>query len=208
MWEIWVWSLSREDPLEKEMATHSSILAWRIPWTEEPGRLLSMGSQRVGHNWVTSLSALRVHNKAIKKRECWYGVEVNQRHPQFGFKRHAWFNFPSAPLQAQYVAPWTSSSLFTLRIYRLRTSAPVLLTNSHVLPFISIYPKTCLKGTSCTKTSLILSSSGNFLPPLNQHSSTPSCLVSFQQLIRVLLYLCRYPFQYLAELVAIICLMI
>ena len=39
--------------LEKEMTTHSSILAWEIPWTEEPGRLQSMGSQRVGHNWVT-----------------------------------------------------------------------------------------------------------------------------------------------------------
>ena len=44
-----VQSLSLEDPLEKEMATHSSILAWRIPWTEEPGGLQSMGSQRVGH---------------------------------------------------------------------------------------------------------------------------------------------------------------
>ena len=43
-------SLSREDPLEKGMATHSSFLAWRIPWTEEPGRLQSMGSQRVGHD--------------------------------------------------------------------------------------------------------------------------------------------------------------
>ena len=43
-------SLSQEDLLEKEMATHSSILAWKIPWTEEPGRLQSMGSQRVGHN--------------------------------------------------------------------------------------------------------------------------------------------------------------
>ena len=43
-------SLGREDPLEKEMATHSSTLAWKIPWTEEPGRLLSMGSQRVGYN--------------------------------------------------------------------------------------------------------------------------------------------------------------
>ena len=43
-------SLGREDPLEKEMATHFSILAWIIPWTEEPGRLQSMGSQRVGHN--------------------------------------------------------------------------------------------------------------------------------------------------------------
>ena len=46
----WVQSLGREDPLEKEMATHSSILAWRIPWTEEPGRLQSTGLQRVGHD--------------------------------------------------------------------------------------------------------------------------------------------------------------
>jgi len=50
MWEIRVRSLGREDPLEKEMAAHSSILAWRITWTEEPGGLQSMGSQRVGHN--------------------------------------------------------------------------------------------------------------------------------------------------------------
>ena len=46
MQETWVRSLGREDPLEKEMATHSSILAWKIPWMEEPGRLQSMGSQK------------------------------------------------------------------------------------------------------------------------------------------------------------------
>ena len=50
MQETWVRSLGREDPLQEEMATHSSILAWRIPWTEEPGRLQSMGLQRVGHD--------------------------------------------------------------------------------------------------------------------------------------------------------------
>ena len=50
MWETWVQSLGREDLLEKEMTTHSSILAWKIPWTVEPGRLQSMGSQRVGHD--------------------------------------------------------------------------------------------------------------------------------------------------------------
>ena len=49
--ETWGWSLGRDDPLEKEMATHSSILAWEIPWTEEPGGLQSIGSQRVGHDW-------------------------------------------------------------------------------------------------------------------------------------------------------------
>ena len=56
MQETWVWSLASEDPLEKEMATHSSILAWRIPQTKEPGELQSMGSQRVGHDWVSNTS--------------------------------------------------------------------------------------------------------------------------------------------------------
>ena len=50
MQETWVRFLGLEDPLEKEMATHSSTLAWKIPWMEEPGRLQSMGSQRVRHN--------------------------------------------------------------------------------------------------------------------------------------------------------------
>ena len=52
MRETWVRSLGREDPLEKEMATHSSTLAWKILWTEEPGRLRSMGSKRVGHDFT------------------------------------------------------------------------------------------------------------------------------------------------------------
>ena len=54
MQETRFWSLGQEDPLEKGMATHSSILAWRIPWTEEPGRLQSVGSKTVGHNWATN----------------------------------------------------------------------------------------------------------------------------------------------------------
>ena len=52
--ETWVQSLGREDPLEREMATHSSILAWKISWTEEPGGLQSMGSQRVRYDWATN----------------------------------------------------------------------------------------------------------------------------------------------------------
>ena len=51
--ETWVRSLGREDPLEEEMTTYSNILAWEIPWTEEPGGLQSMGSQRVGHDLAT-----------------------------------------------------------------------------------------------------------------------------------------------------------
>ena len=53
MLEMWVWSLGWEDPLEKEMAAHCSILAWRIPWTEEPGQLYSLVLQRVRHDWMT-----------------------------------------------------------------------------------------------------------------------------------------------------------
>ena len=54
--KMWVWSLGGEDPLEDEMATHSSILAWKIPQTEEPGGLQSMGSQRAGYNWARMLA--------------------------------------------------------------------------------------------------------------------------------------------------------
>ena len=53
MQEMQVGSLGQEDPLEEEMATHSGILAWEIPWTEAPGRLQSMSPQRVEHNWAT-----------------------------------------------------------------------------------------------------------------------------------------------------------
>jgi len=52
--ETWVQSLGQEDPLKEERATHSSILAWRSPWTEKPGGLQSMGSQRVGHDSATN----------------------------------------------------------------------------------------------------------------------------------------------------------
>ena len=61
--ETWGWSLGWEDPLEEHVATHSRILAWRIPWAEEPGGLQSMGSHRVGHNWVTNTHTHTHRNK-------------------------------------------------------------------------------------------------------------------------------------------------
>ena len=68
MWETRVWSLGWEDLLEKEMATYSSTLAWKIPWTEEPGRLESMGLQRVGHDWATSQEKCkRQYSKSDKR---------------------------------------------------------------------------------------------------------------------------------------------
>ena len=77
MLETRVWSLCWEDPLEKEMATHSSTLAWKVPWTEEPGRLQSMGSQRVGHDWATLLiySGRRTH-KGTSESHWDYEAEI------------------------------------------------------------------------------------------------------------------------------------
>ena len=68
MWEIQVWYLGQEDSLDKVMATHSSILAYRIPWTEEPGGLLSMGSHRVEHDW-RDLAAAAAAAGSSKKQE-------------------------------------------------------------------------------------------------------------------------------------------
>ena len=65
MRETWVQSLGQEDPLEKEMAIQSSTLAWKIPWMEDPGRLRSMGSQRVRHDFTFSLSINEVELEII-----------------------------------------------------------------------------------------------------------------------------------------------
>ena len=75
MRETQVRSLGQEDPLEKEMATHSSTLAWKIPWTEEPGRLQSMGSQRVRKDLVTSLKRFLSPNFKVNK-QMWF-VRLN-----------------------------------------------------------------------------------------------------------------------------------
>ena len=132
MWKIWVQSLGREDPLEKGMATQSSILAWRIPWTEEPGGLQSMGSQRVGHIWATkhpsplpvlfweviyvTFSVITVFQKSTSRELLWSSV------PYKSLCLHIWlisslhspfspFSFPSlAPYQGGFrsdtVAYW------------------------------------------------------------------------------------------------------
>ena len=79
-WNTWVWFLDWEDPLEKEMATHSSILAWEISWTVEPGRLQSMGLQRVGHDWVTKHTAQCLinscHLQSTWSRSCCLQVNI------------------------------------------------------------------------------------------------------------------------------------
>ena len=76
MQEPWIQSLSQEDHLEKGMATHSSILAWRIPWTEEPGRLQYIGLQRVGYNWETNtFTSLQGYEYDVKIQKHIEGIQ-------------------------------------------------------------------------------------------------------------------------------------
>ena len=87
MWEICIWSLGWEDPLQEGLATHSSVLAWRIPWTEEPGGLQSMGLQRVGHNWATK--HMPPFRQYYLKTSCFYskGIVWGPFH-KIGFQAH------------------------------------------------------------------------------------------------------------------------
>ena len=78
MQETWVWSLGWEDPLQKGMATHSNILDWRIPWIEEPGRLQSMGLQRVGHHRMWPQGASK--GASEKSGYCGFGRGLSGLH--------------------------------------------------------------------------------------------------------------------------------
>ena len=84
MQETWVWSLGWEDPQEKEMAIHSSTIVWKISWTEEPGRLQSMGSQRVGHDWAISLSLFTFHFHTLEKEMATHSSVLAWRIPGTG----------------------------------------------------------------------------------------------------------------------------
>ena len=114
MQETWVQSLGREDPLEKEMATHSSILAWRIPWAVEPGGLQSMGSQRVGHDWATSLSLSVVSPKSREDTVlqdggsspcCWTMLRVKRCEDWIGLHETHWCNLNRRELSAEEMDP-------------------------------------------------------------------------------------------------------
>ena len=88
---MWVQSLGWEDPLEKGMATHPSILAWRISWTEEPVRLQSMGSQRVIHDWVKSILGLRYISEqkgSQYKFETSVGIQIRRPRVLYSMSHH------------------------------------------------------------------------------------------------------------------------
>ena len=97
MRETRVWSLGWEDPLEKEMATHSSTLAWKFPWMEERGRLQSMRSQRVGNDWATSLHFTSITHHLSKHKQNktkWY----KQMYHLSGLSNLHWLPSPSLNL--------------------------------------------------------------------------------------------------------------
>ena len=120
MQETWVRSLDRKDPLEKEMATHSHILAWKIPWTEETGGLLSTGLQRVGNNWATK------QQKTSKTEVYYQGFSFNRVfrflfsevmlkkrpvHSTAGLIHHEKWRWRSFSHVWLFVTPWTSQSI-------------------------------------------------------------------------------------------------
>ena len=123
--ETRVRSLGRGDPLQKEMATHSSILAWKIPWTEEPGRLQSMGSQRVRPDWATSLSLFFLIMTAMGLQGKLLSICVSLVFPKP--VNHWWIFFLSvlndieivfsclnwSPLWQKYFMLWFSQSYFS-----------------------------------------------------------------------------------------------
>ena len=84
-----VWSLGQEDPLEKEMATCSSILAWKVPWTEEPSRLQSMGSQRVRQEWARSHIDIHIYRWFQYAAKCGDQMLYLIRCPPFRLNLHS-----------------------------------------------------------------------------------------------------------------------
>ena len=124
MWETWVWSLGREDPLEKKMVTHSSILAYRIPWTEKSGRLQFTGSPRVGHDWATSLSlSFTLQENFPQKKKNWicmFRVSIS--------------SVQSLSRVRLFATPWSAARQASLSITNSRSSLRLTSIES-VMPF-------------------------------------------------------------------------
>ena len=125
MQETRVQSLGWEDPLEKEMATHSSTLPWKIPWTEEPGRLQAMGLQRVGHDWATSL---QLHFNYVQSyHRSWESLH-----------RKLFSSVQSLSHVQLFVTPWIAGRQASLSITNSRsslklTSIESVMPSSHLI---------------------------------------------------------------------------
>ena len=114
MRDTWDWSLGWDDPLEKEMAIHSSILAWRIPWTEQPGGLQSTRSQGVGHDWATFTNDFKI------QWSIFIIIKIFEKH----FSIHDSY-FTQCNFSVNYIATSTCSSI-SLFCFDLRKSSSYL----------------------------------------------------------------------------------
>ena len=165
MWETWVQSLGWEDPVEKGTATHSNILAWKIPWIEEPGRLQSMGLQRVGHDWA---SKIRTQRKFFLQRSvfwlCFFPldykiIEIANSFWEFTLypRQYTKTNFniivvvQSLSCVRLFVTPWTAAGQDSLSVPITQSllklmSIELVLPSNHIIlcyPFLllpSIFP--------------------------------------------------------------------
>ena len=132
MQETWVWSLGGEDLLKEDMATHSSIVAWRIPWTEEPGGLQSKGLQRAGHDWsdwACTHSSLRVGNFP-NLCSLWLMSSLSRSHPLFHYPprvhlKWRWETYP--PWHMSFSAYFLCPKVWDLRILISLQSTPCVL---------------------------------------------------------------------------------
>ena len=133
MQETWVWFLGGEDPQEKEMATHSSTFTWKIPWMEEPGGLQSMGSQRVGHDWATSLSFF--HFLSAHGDQGLYLFHKRQSESQLTLEKVKVKSLSHVQL---FVTPWTAvyqappSMGFPVRVTADAWWVPILRVSGHL----------------------------------------------------------------------------
>ena len=138
--ETWVWSLGWEDPLEKKMATHSSILAWRIPRTEEPGRLWSMRSQRVRHNWASRMpcSLLKFQPSITPQSYCFHKLISSQLQSlHYLQSKVLYLLFSSVQSLSRvwlFATPWTAAHQASLSITSSRTP-PKPMSIESVMPF-------------------------------------------------------------------------
>ena len=116
MQETWVWSLGWEDPLEKGLATHSSILAWRIPWKEKPGGLQSMVSQRIGYDWASNTFTffpLKGSYQPKKKKKINYKRQMCEVDMLISFMQESFTNVYIQQIITMYIS---NSSQFYLSI--------------------------------------------------------------------------------------------
>ena len=129
MQETWAQSLALEDPLEKEMATHSSILAWEIPWTEKPGGLQAMGLQRVGNDWVTE-HAYVGRGQGCCKTSCtgqlpatkYLAQNVNCDTPEKSRNR---YEMPAKRWARIHGCPWPPKGKVCIPVWRLCVEFPL-----------------------------------------------------------------------------------